>query len=402
VIVVICARMLQLCPVVLLVGIALSACNEAQTTPAAEASVPKAPQVSIVTMRPAALPYVRELPGRISALRVAEIRARVAGIVVERTFRQGTDVKAGDILYRLDPAPFRVELEAAEAALAKAKAVQDQAEQQAKRAEMLFNQHVASPAQHETAIATSRQAQADVAARQADVERAKLNLDYTVVRSPIDGRIGGALVTEGALVGQGEATHLATVQQLDPIYADFTQSVTELQQLRRDLETGALDKVAPEAATAKVVLGDGVAYRQPGKLLFSDASVDPGTGQVTLRGEFPNPKHELLPGMYVRVRIVQGVDDDALAVPQQAIQFDTGGDTQLYVMGSNNRVAVRKVRIGHLIDQRRIIRDGVKPGDRVVVEGFQKFDEGDLVDPVEWEDTAASEMAFDSTNSGEN
>ena len=316
-------------PIFLLAGGALSGCNEAQPTPSAEASASKPPQVSVVTVQPSPLPYVRELPGRISALRVAEIRARVAGIVVERTFRQGTDVKAGDILYRLDPAPFRVELEAAEAALAKAKAVQDQAEHQAKRAELLFGQKVASQAQHENAIASWRQAQADVAARQADVERAKLNLDYTVVRSPIDGRIGGALVTEGALVGQGEATHLATVQQLDPIYADFTQSVTELQQLRRNLETGALDKVAPEAAKAKVILGDGANYPHPGKLLFSDASVDPGTGQVTLRGEFPNPNHELLPGMYVRVRIVQGVDDDALAVPQQAVQFDAGGDTQV-------------------------------------------------------------------------
>ena len=393
----------RLCLAILIVGVCLSACDEAESVRIrnAERPAPKPPQVSVVMIRPAALPYIRELPGRISAVRVAEIRARVAGIVVERTFRQGTDVKTGDILYRLDPAPFRVELQAAEAALAKAKAVEDQAEHQAKRAEMLFNQHVASPAQNETAIASWRQAQADVAARQADVERAKLNLDYTVVRSPIDGRIGGALVTEGALVGQGEATHLATVQQLDPIYVDFTQSVTELQQLRRDLETGALDKVAPEAAAAKVVLGDGVMYPRAGKLLFSDASVDPGTGQVTLRGEFPNPNHELLPGMYVRVRIVQGVDDDALAVPQQAVQFDAGGDTQVYVVGSNNHAAVRKVRIGHLIDQRRIILDGIKPGERVVVEGFQKFDEGDLVDPVQWEDTGASEMAFDPTSPGE-
>ena len=203
------------------------------------------PQVSIVTLQPSARPYIRELPGRIAPTRVAEVRARVAGIVLERSFQQGADVKAGDVLYRIDPVRFEVERDAAEAALAKAEAVLDQADQQAKRVEKLINGQAATQAQYETAVATLRQAQADVAARKADVARAKLELDYTIVRSPINGRIGRALVTEGALVGHGEATHLATVQQLDPIYADFTQSASELQQLRRDLESGELSRSRP-------------------------------------------------------------------------------------------------------------------------------------------------------------
>src|SRR5262245_63150525 len=231
--------------------IGLSACEK----PQAEQSVAPA-QVSVITLPPAPRPYIRELPGRIAPTRVAEVRARVAGIVLERSFQQGADVKAGDVLYRIDPVRFQVELKAAEAALAKAQAVLVQAEQQAKRVEKLVSGQAASQAQHESAIAAFHQAQADVAAREAEGARVKLDREYTQLRSPISGRIGRALVTEGALVGQGEATHLATVQQLDPVYADFTQSVRELQQLRRDLESGALEQVAPDAAKVRLMLDD--------------------------------------------------------------------------------------------------------------------------------------------------
>jgi membrane fusion protein (multidrug efflux system) len=321
---------------------------------------------------------------------VAEVRARVAGIVLERSFQQGADVKAGDVLYRIDPVRFQVELDAAEAALAKAQAVHDQAEQQAKRVEKLISGQAASQAQYEIAVATFRQAQADVAARKADVARVKLDLDYTSVRSPINGRIGRALVTEGALVGQGEATHLATVHQLDPVYADFTQSAGDLQQLRRDLESGALEQVEPDAAKVRLVLDDGTLYPLAGKLLFSDASVDPGTGQVTLRGEFPNPKGELLPGMYVRVQIQQGTDGDALAVPQQAVQRNDTGGSEVYVVRPDNRAVIKPMRAGRVVDEQWIVLDGLDPGDRVVVEGFQKFEPGDVVDPVPWQPTQAA------------
>jgi membrane fusion protein (multidrug efflux system) len=364
----------------------VSACDEPQ---AAQTAAPR-PKVSVVTLQPSSRPYIRELPGRIAPTRVAEVRARVAGIVLERSFQQGADVKAGDVLYRIDPVRFQVELDAAEAALAKAQAVHDQAEQQAKRVEKLISGQAASQAQYEIAVATFRQAQADVAARKADVARVKLDLDYTSVRSPINGRIGRALVTEGALVGQGEATHLATVHQLDPVYADFTQSAGDLQQLRRDLESGALEQVEPDAAKVRLVLDDGTLYPLAGKLLFSDASVDPGTGQVTLRGEFPNPKGELLPGMYVRVQIQQGTDGDALAVPQQAVQRNDTGGSEVYVVRPDNRAVIKPMRAGRVVDEQWLVLDGLDPGDRVVVEGFQKFEPGDVVDPVPWQPTQAA------------
>ncbi len=364
----------------------VSACDEPQ---AAQTAAPR-PKVSVVTLQPSSRPYIRELPGRIAPTRVAEVRARVAGIVLERSFQQGADVRAGDVLYRIDPVRFQVELDAAEAALAKAQAVHDQAEQQAKRVEKLISGQAASQAQYEIAVATFRQAQADVAARKADVARVKLDLDYTSVRSPINGRIGRALVTEGALVGQGEATHLATVHQLDPVYADFTQSAGDLQQLRRDLESGALEQVEPDAAKVRLVLDDGTLYPLAGKLLFSDASVDPGTGQVTLRGEFPNPKGELLPGMYVRVQIQQGTDGDALAVPQQAVQRNDTGGSEVYVVRPDNRAVIKPMRAGRVVDEQWLVLDGLDPGDRVVVEGFQKFEPGDVVDPVPWQPTQAA------------
>ena len=364
----------------------VSACDE----PRADQAAAPRPQVSVVTLQPSSRPYIRELPGRIAPTRVAEVRARVAGIVLERSFQQGADVKAGDVLYRIDPVRFQVELDAAEAALAKAQAVHDQAEQQAKRVEKLISGQAASQAQYEIAVATFRQAQADVSARKADVARVKLDLDYTSVRSPINGRIGRALVTEGALVGQGEATHLATVHQLDPVYADFTQSAGDLQQLRRDLESGALEQVEPDAAKVRLVLDDGTLYPLAGKLLFSDASVDPGTGQVTLRGEFPNPKGELLPGMYVRVQIQQGTDGDALAVPQQAVQRNDSGGSEVYVVRPDNRAVIKPMRAGRVVDEQWLVLDGLDPGDRVVVEGFQKFEPGDVVDPVPWQPTQAA------------
>ena len=367
--------------------IVLSACKEPQSQ-TNETKAP--PEVAFVTVQPSPRPIVRELPGRIAPTRVAEIRARVAGIVMERLFKQGAEVKAGDILYRIDPARFEVELASANAALAKARAVLDQAEQQCKRVEKLAAGRVASQAQYDIALATLRQAQADVAARQADVARAKLDLDYTIVRSPISGRVGRAVVTEGALVGQNEATHLATVQQLDPIYADFIQSVSELQQLRRDFESGALAQIAPDATKVRLELSDGTIYAHSGQLLFSDASVDQSTGQVTLRGEFPNPKHELLPGMYVRIQIEQGIDEDSLAVPQQALRRNDAGYNEVFVLRADNRAEPQKVRLGHLVEGQLLVLDGLNPGDRVIVEGFQKFSAGDLVTPSAWETQAAS------------
>jgi membrane fusion protein (multidrug efflux system) len=358
----------------------LTACNEA--TPAQSAkSPPPAPEVSVVTLSPTPHRFVTELPGRTAPTRVAEVRARVAGIILERTFQQGAHVKSGDLLYRIDPSRYEVELAAAEAAFTKAKAAGELAELQLQRIEKLVRGRAASQAQFESAVATERQARADIAARSADVRRAKLDLDYTSVRAPISGRIGGALVTEGALVGQGEATHLATIQVLDPIYVDFTQSAAELHQLRRDFESGALEQIDPESAKVQLVFSEGAFYPEVGKLLFSDASVDPSTGQITLRGEFPNPTRELLPGMYVRVHIEVGIDKDALTVPQQSVRRNDTGGSEVYLIRDDNRVIVQPVSVGRMVENQWVVQSGVKPGDRVVVEGFQKFSAGDMVEP---------------------
>ncbi|MCO5132292.1 MAG: efflux RND transporter periplasmic adaptor subunit [Xanthobacteraceae bacterium] len=371
----------------------LSGCDEPASAVAAQPAPP--PEVSFVSVTPQPFAVIRELPGRIAPMRVADVRPQVSGIIVERLFHQGSDVKAGDPLYRIDSRPFQVDLMAQEAALAKAEAVLDQASRHARRIETLTQQHVASEAQHETAIAAKRQAEADVAARRADVARARLNLGYATIRAPIDGRIGAALVSEGALVAPGDTTtNLASIQQLDPIYADFTQSVSDLNKLRRAFARGDLEQIAPGAAKIKLIVDDGV-YSHTGKLLFSEAKVNAETGQVTLRGEFPNPNGELLSGMYVRVLIEQGIDTDAIAVPQQAVQRGRDGGSEVFVVRPDNRIAVQAVRTGAVHGGQWLITDGLKAGDRVVVEGFQKFAAGDEVRPLPLREVATGSIASD-------
>jgi len=359
----------------------LAACDESSS--AIATTQPSEPDVGIVTIKPQPRAVVRELPGRIAPARVADVRPQVSGIVVERLFRQGSEVRAGDPLYRIDPRPFEVEVMLNEAALAKAEAVHQQAQQHARRITTLFTQRVMSESENEKAIASERQARAEVEGRKAELARARLNLGYATVRAPIDGVVGAALVSEGALAVQNE-TNLATIQQLDLVYADFTQSVTELNQLRRALDSGDLDRIEADAAKVQLILDDDTIYSLNGKLLFSDAKVDANTGQVTLRGEFHNPKRELLPGMYVRVRIDQGIDSDAIAVPEQAIQRNGGGASEVFVVKDDNRVAVQPVRTGSVQDGVWFVTDGLKAGDKVVVEGFQKFAAGDRVKSQSW------------------
>ncbi len=366
----------------------LAGCDESSS--AVSAAQPVEPDVGIVVVKQQARALTRELPGRIAPTRVADVRPRISGIVVERLFRQGSEVKAGDALYRIDPRPFEVEVMANEAALAKAEAMLLQARQHARRIGTLTSQRAAPEAENEKAVASERQAEAEVEGRKAELARARLNLDYATVRAPIDGVVGAALVTEGALVVQNE-TNLATIQQLDPIYADFTQSVTELNQLRRAFETGDLERIAPDAAKVRLVLDDDTIYPLNGKLLFSEAKVDAHTGQVTLRGEFRNQQRELLPGMYVRVRIEQGIDSDAIAVPQQAIQRNGGGGSEVFVVKDDNRIAVQPVRTGSVQDGVWFVTEGLKAGDKVVVEGFQKFAAGDKVKPQSWAEADATD-----------
>jgi membrane fusion protein (multidrug efflux system) len=348
------------------------------------------PEVGIIVVKPQPQAVVRELPGRIAPMRVADVRSQVSGIVVERLFRQGSEVKAGDPLYRVDPRPLQVEVQSNQAALARAEAVHLQASQQARRIALLTAQRTAPEAENERAIAAERQAAADVEGRKADLARAKLNLDYATIRAPIDGVVGAAQVSEGALMVQNDNATLATIQQLDPVYADFTQSVSELVRLRRAFETGELDRIAPDAIKVHLVLDDGSLYPFAGRLLFSEAKVDANTGQVTLRGEFPNPKRDLLPGMYVRVRIEQGIDADAIAVPQQAVQRNSGGGSEVFVVRDDGRVAAQPIRTGSIQDGRWFVTTGLRAGDRVVVDGFQKFAAGDKVKPQGWDEADAS------------
>jgi membrane fusion protein (multidrug efflux system) len=379
----------------------LGGCDEpTAATAAADATVAE-PEVSVVTVAPRPRAVVRELPGRIAPTRVSEVRPRVSGIVVERLFRQGAEVKGGDPLYRIDPRPFEVEVQSNEAALARAEAVLEQATLQARRVATLYSQKAMPEAENEKAIATQRQAEADVQARKADLARAKLNLDYATIRAPIDGIVGAALVSEGALVVQNDSASLATIQQLDPIYADFTQSVTELNHLRRAFESGDLDRISQDAMKVRLLLDDGALYPQFGKLLFSDAKVDAHTGQVTLRGEFPNPKRELLPGMYVRVLTEQGIDSDAIAVPQQAVQRNGGGGSEVFVVKDDGRVAVQPVRTASLQNGQWFVSEGLKAGDRVVVEGFQKFAAGDKVRPQAWTEADASTGTVDANQAAQ-
>lgn len=376
------------------------ACTEEKKS--ASAAPPQQPPIAVgvVTAEPQTLPVTNNLPGRVAPTRIAEVRPRVSGIVVERVFQQGSIVKEGDVLYRIDPAPFRVRVESAAATLKRAEAAHLQARQQADRIVELRERNVASVQQQESATAALAQADADVAVARAGLASAQLDLQYSEVRAPISGRIGRALITEGALVGTGAADNLATIQQLDPVYADFTQSAGELLALRQALKLGALTSANPGAANVQLLFDNGSAYRHRGQLLFSEATVDATTGQVTLRGEFPNPEGDLLPGMYVRVVIEQGVQSNAIAVPQQAIQRDGGGQAQIYALKADGTLELRPVRTGRTLDTRQVIEDGLKAGDQVVVEGFQKIRPGARFTGTPWKPAAVGADAAASGKQG--
>ena len=361
----------------------LAGCQEGDEKKQAAPSYPP-PQVSVITTKTEDIPITNDLPGRIAPTRISEVRPRATGIVIERVFEQGSIVKEGDVLYRIDPASFEVQVESAEGTLRRAKAVQLQARQAAERQEQLRKSGVATGQNFDDAVAQLAQADADVAIAEAGLATAKLNLQYTNVTAPISGRIGRALITEGALVSANGSENLATIQQLDPLYADFTQSATDLIRLRKALEDGKMMSGDGEEAEVQLVLDDGTAYEHKGKLLFSEAAVDATTGQVTLRGEFPNPDNDLLPGMYVRVLVQQGVEKDAITVPQQAVQRNNAGQSQVYVVGADNKVEFRNVTLGRTIGTRWQVTAGLKAGEKVIVEGFQKIGPGAPVEPTDW------------------
>ncbi|ARP83094.1 efflux transporter periplasmic adaptor subunit [Bordetella genomosp. 8] len=344
---------------------------------------PGPPQVSVITVQPERAPSVADLPGRVDAVRDAQIRARVTGIVQKIVFQQGGDVKENELLFKIDPAPYKAAYDQAAAQLKQSQADLFSAKALADRYAPLVKANAVSKQEYDNAVASYRQADAAVAAAKANLQNASINLGYTNVTSPITGRIGKPLVTEGALVEGSSATQMALVQQLDPVYVDFTQSTTDLAALRKAFAAGQLQKVGENAALAEVVLEDGSIYGHKGKLLFTGITVDPSTGQVNLRAEFPNPETVLLPGMYVRVRLTQGVDDKALLVPQQALQRTPDG-LQSLMLVRDGKIDQVNVTTGNALNGRWVITSGLKAGDVVVVEGFQKVRPGAPVKVSQW------------------
>lgn len=344
---------------------------------------PGPPQVSVITVQPERAPSIADLPGRVDAVRDAQIRARVTGIVQKIVFQQGGDVKENQLLFKIDPAPYKAAYDQAAAQLKQSQADLFSAKALADRYAPLVKANAVSKQEYDNAVASYRQADAAVTAAKANLQNAAINLGYTNVTSPITGRIGKPLVTEGALVESTSATQMALVQQLDPVYVDFTQSTTDLAALRKAFASGQLQKAGDNAAVAEVVLEDGSTYSHKGKLLFTGITVDPSTGQVNLRAEFPNPDTVLLPGMYVRVRLTQGVDDKALLVPQQALQRTPDG-LQSLMLVKDGKIDQVSVTTGNAINGRWVVTSGLKAGDVVVVEGFQKVRPGAPVKVSQW------------------
>lgn len=376
---------------------ALTACGQKNPAPAGPAGGAMPPaEVGVVTVTPGDVGLVTELPGRLEASRVAQVRARAAGILQKRLFREGSDVKAGQALFAIDSAPYAATLHSAEAALAKAQANLAQASALAERYKPLVAANAVSQQEYAAAVAGQKQAEADVAAGKAAVQTARINFGYASVTAPISGRIGRALVTEGALVGQGEATPLAVIQQVDPMYVNFTQSAAEAMSLRRALEAGQLKRAGDGAASVRVVLEDGTEYSRSGRLLFSDLTVDATTGQVTLRAEVPNPGGSLLPGLYVRVRLEQAKAGNALTLPQQAVTRSPQGDSVM-VVGPDGKVKPRPVKVGGQQAGQWVILDGLAAGEQVMVDGFQKLRGDAPVKAVPWQTPGSPRPAASST-----
>ena len=340
----------------------------------AKAGAPAMPpaQVGVVTVQLDSVPVITELPGRLEAVRTAQVRARVAGILQKRQFTEGADVKAGQALFQIDASTYKAALASAQATQAKAEANLAQASALVERYQPLQAAKAISPQEFLNAQVAQRQAQADVASAKAAVQTARINLGYASVTAPISGRIGRALVTEGALVGQGEATQLALVQQVDSLYVNFTQSANDVIKLQKAMESGAIKKAGKHAAAVRVVLDDGTEYPLEGRLLFQDLSVDPSSGQVSLRAELPNPKGQLLPGMYVRVRLEQAQVEGGLLLPQQAVTRGSQGDIVM-VVDAEGKVSPRPIKLGGARGNQWVVLGGLKAGEQVMVDGFQKM-----------------------------
>ncbi|WNC90421.1 efflux RND transporter periplasmic adaptor subunit [Paraburkholderia sp. FT54] len=358
-------------------AVLLAACGPKQSAPPQQT-----PEVGVVTVQPTAVPVVTELPGRTSAFLVAQVRARVDGIVLRREFTEGSQVKAGQRLYKIDPAPYIATLNNAKATLAKAQANLVSTTAQANRFKVLVAANAVSKQDYDNAVASQGQAAADVAAGKAAVDTAQINLGYTDVVSPVSGQVGISQVTPGAYVQASAATLMATVQTLDPVYVDLTQSSLDGLKLRRDMQEGRLKTTGPDAAKVSLILEDGRTYSEKGKLQFTDVTVDQGTGSVTVRALFKNADNVLLPGMFVRARIEEGVNDHALVVPQVGVTHDQKGQPTALVVGNDNKVVLRQLTTSATYGSNWVVESGLNPGDRVIVQGTDKAKPGMQVKAV--------------------
>ena len=362
---------------VLFLGLITSGCGSKQAAPP-----PAIPEVAIVTVNPERVVLTTELPGRVSAYFVAEIRPQVNGIVQERLFNEGSDVNAGSVLYQIDPAPYQAAYKNALAALARSEANLPPVRLKAERFKELIGRNAISQQDFDNADAALRQAEAEVESSKAAVESARINLAYTRITAPISGRIGKSNVTVGALAIAYQGSAFATIQQLDPIYVDATQSSANLLQLKRSMEAGRIKGNGPNRTRVKLLLEDGTPYPQEGTLKFSEVTVDPTTGSFILRMVFPNPKHILLPGMYVRAILQEGEVDRAILVPQQAISRDPKGNPVALIVEGDGKVGQRMLALDRAIGDKWLVSEGLNPGDRLIVEGSQRIRPGGSVKVV--------------------
>ena len=362
--------------IALTLAIASAACDRSDAAAADQAPPP--PEVVVHTVGPKAVTLTTELPGRTAPYGIAEVRPQVSGIIQRRLFVEGTTVTAGAPLYQIDPAPYEAALDRARAALAQSQANLTAARLRAERYRGLVAINAVSKQEYDDAEAARQQAEASIAANEAAVRTARIDLGYTLVTSPIAGRAGRSSVTAGALVTANQPQALVTMQQLDPIYVDVAQSSAELLRLRRQLAAGELTSDRRGEARVTLLLEDGTRYAHTGRLQFSEVSVDESTGAVTLRAVFPNPRQELLPGMYVRAVLDEGVKQDALLVPQQAISRNPRGEATALVLGVDGKVEQRTIEASRAIGDRWLVTSGLTAGDRVIVEGVQKVRPGGM------------------------
>ncbi|AYA40978.1 efflux RND transporter periplasmic adaptor subunit [Xenorhabdus nematophila] len=362
-------------------GFILSGCNDDKDVQQGAAGQ-QAPEVGIVTLKAEPLTVITELPGRTTAYRVAEVRPQVGGIILKRNYKEGTDIVAGESLYQIDPATYQAEYNKAKANLARAQANESVSHLTVERYKSLLGTQYVSKQEFDKANSQYEQASADVQSTKAALENASINLAYTKVTSPISGRAGKSTVTEGALVSAGQGSALTTVQQLNPIYVDITQSSDDYLRLKSEIAKGTVQKEAPKTKI-HLITETGQEYNQTGYLEFSDVTVDETTGSITMRAVFPNPNEEILPGMFVRTKLEEGVRQNAILVPQQAVTRTPRGQATTLVVDKDNKVEVRDINAAQAIGNKWLVTEGLKSGDKVIVTGLQKIAPGITVTPVE-------------------